>query len=264
MLFGGRWQPVTKCLTFIEGSVDDVVGAFLGWQKTYIEEPTGRPLTTRVVRGDLEELLEQLQPLTSPVTRRWVFIPTAPGTPAGGPWVCVLPNSHNGADNGVSAPWVARGFNAIRIESSASSLDHGTNRGTWGLHRFGVFEPDHDAPAANGLVGVKGRTVGVAQFESLRRWDWVDMGEPLPFEDTHRYAAKRVRDRSTQEMLLQYAAACGLSPFEPGFYAPNKTAVLVERTDPLPYNHAEFSLAEVRAGLTEEDFLRQRKPAQRG
>ena len=62
--------------------------------------------------------------------------------------------------------------------------------------------------------------------------DFIADGTPSPFEDTSRYTARRVRDRFTQQILIDYTAELGLRPLEPGLYAPDRTAVMVEHTDP--------------------------------
>jgi hypothetical protein len=42
------------------------------------------------------------------------------------------------------------------------------------------------------------------------RWEWHESGAPFPFEDTARYAARRIRDRFDRRVLIAYLAALGI------------------------------------------------------
>lgn len=50
------------------------------------------------------------------------------------------------------------------------------------------------------------------------RWSWDSSGEPLPFEDPEAYRTRKVRDRFTRELLLQYLAAVHIFVDDPSFY----------------------------------------------
>lgn len=69
-----------------------------------------------------------------------------------------------------------------------------------------------------------GRTIQASRQSS--RWEWHESGEPLPFEDPTRYAAKRVRDRFDLEALNDYCAQLGIRRADPSFYGPH--AILEE------------------------------------
>ena len=248
LLFAGRWMPVTKTLTFIEGAVDELVDIWLATRGAWVLDHTGYPLHARPVQGDLEGLLHQLEPLITVTDRKHLFIPTADPTAPGGPWTCILGNKWNGTEGGLGGDYASRGFRAVVVDSSPSNLDIATNKGAYGVHRLGVYWPD---PTER--HGVGGRTIGIAQFESLRRWDFVNEGDPLPFEDTTTYTAHRVPDRFTQPMLIDYAAALGLRPFDDDFYAPDHTAVMVEDTNPPAPDELGLTLAAARSGRPFED-----------
>ena len=68
------------------------------------------------------------------------------------------------------------------------------------------------------------------------RWSFDQSGTPFLFEDLDRYAAKRVRDRFTFELLERHLHELGLSPFELDFYLPDGggPAMLVELQGRLP------------------------------
>ena len=247
-------MPLTRALTFIEGGVDEVVDAWMGWRGRGTLIRTGYPMRARPIRGDLEQQLQQLLPFVSPMSRKTLFTPTADPIPAaavpGGPWVCILNDNWVAGGAKDSAGGLApRGFRAITVESSPSSLDVEKNIGFYGLHRLGVYWHD---PTKKFEIG--GRSIGVAQFENIRTWNFVDHGEPLPFEDAHHYTAKKVQDRFTQEMLIQYCAALGLRPFDADFYAPDRVGVLIEDTSPPMKGAWQADLAARRSGRPVEEI----------
>ena len=51
------------------------------------------------------------------------------------------------------------------------------------------------------------------------RWEFSANGEPLPFEETEQYQAKRIKDRLTFEMVERYCRHLGIELFDPEFYA---------------------------------------------
>ena len=50
------------------------------------------------------------------------------------------------------------------------------------------------------------------------RWRLDLTGTPQDFEDIEAYSRRKVADRFTDEMLIDYAAALGLEPFSDDFY----------------------------------------------
>lgn len=254
LLFGGRWMPLTRALTFIEGTLDEVVEAWMGWRGTAVLNRTGYPMRVRPIRGDLEQQLRQLLPFVGPMSRKTLFTPTADPIPdaavPGGPWVCVLnDNWVAGGAKDAAGGLTPRGLRAITVESSPSSLDVEKNTGFYGLHRLGVHWHD---PTEK--FGTGGRSIGIAQFENIRTWNFVDHGEPLPFEDTRHYTAKKVQDCFTQQLLIRYCAALGLRPFDADFYAPDRVGVLIEDTSPPLKGAWQGDLAARRSGRPVEEI----------
>lgn len=71
----------------------------------------------------------------------------------------------------------------------------------------------------------------ISLTEDDGRWRFDTDGTVQPFEDTERYSARKVVDRFTESMLVEYCSALGLQSFDPAFYRPGD-AVLVERIGP--------------------------------
>ena len=51
------------------------------------------------------------------------------------------------------------------------------------------------------------------------RWEFVEQGEPLPFEEVEQYQARRIKDRLTPEMVERYCSHFGIDLFNPDFYS---------------------------------------------
>ncbi|UEA60031.1 hypothetical protein LK459_03875 [Gordonia otitidis] len=77
------------------------------------------------------------------------------------------------------------------------------------------------------------------------RWRFEQQGEPLPFEDTSAYQRRRVKDRFTEQMLLDFAAHLGLFPMDEDFYADH--GVLVTTRHDADADRFAMTLAQVRA-----------------
>ena len=64
------------------------------------------------------------------------------------------------------------------------------------------------------------RAVWVSEEEDVGRWHFGTDGEVQPYEDVEAYRRRRHTDRLTERMLVDYAAAVGLRPWEDSFYRP--------------------------------------------
>lgn len=51
------------------------------------------------------------------------------------------------------------------------------------------------------------------------RWEFVEQGEPFPFEEVEQYQARRIKDRLTPEMVERYCGHLGIALFNPDFYS---------------------------------------------
>ncbi len=57
-------------------------------------------------------------------------------------------------------------------------------------------------------------------------WDWIETGEPLPFEDPKRLGKTRIWERLDRALLFDYAAKLGLNPARSLFERELETSVL--------------------------------------
>lgn len=241
LLLGGRWLPVTGRLSFVAATLEQTVETFMAWRGRWEAEERGHPMRIRQVHGDLESLLGQLEPLITVQPLKTLFIPTVPVH--GQPYTCVLEDSATGADDGIVFGLITRGLPAVVVTSVPSTIGLEGLGGQWyGMHKLGTYWPEPSTRS-----GSDGRAIGIAQFESHRRWDFIDMGPVQPFEQTERYQARKVTDRFDQELLIEYVAQLGLRPFDADFYAPDRHGVIVEATHPPLQGQRRTTLEAVRA-----------------
>jgi len=75
LLFDDKLAPMTAQYGFVEGDITKLVSWFQRFEESH-QSKRGVTLTRRGVRGPLEDMLHQLEPLTSVERRRYLFVPT--------------------------------------------------------------------------------------------------------------------------------------------------------------------------------------------
>ncbi|WP_216764729.1 hypothetical protein [Schaalia sp. 19OD2882] len=156
------------------------------------------------VSGSLEQCLLQLQPLTIGYRPRILLAPTrAPG------WTAIFDAHALGQGVGDRTAMLA-----------------GTIMKTRGYF-FCSIRPKKEAPGQ--LGGCQFRVLGPEEFLGFVRsvdlientpghWYFEAGGPVQSFEDEAAYRRRRKSERLTQQMLVDYAAAVGLRPWEEDFY----------------------------------------------
>jgi hypothetical protein len=76
------------------------------------------------------------------------------------------------------------------------------------------------------------------------RWEWHQSGHAFPFEDTARYAARRIRDRLDRELLIWYLDALGIPADDDAAYG---AGVIVQQVVNWP--RRTVTVQEARADL---------------
>ena len=181
------------------------------------------PLDRREVGGDAGDVFAELEPVSMAVDRA-LLVAHGPG------WTSYFANGLLGSDPflPVSRIAAARGRTGLRIvrRPDATILE--------------VYEgPDRGGDATHHR-----RTIFAARDG---RWRFGSTGTPFPFEDTRRYAARRVRDRFTPDHLDALLTGLGAPP-SPLPDAPRLTGTLFVQRGKAP-QLPRWSYAEVRAGV---------------
>ena len=235
LLLDDRWAPITSEMGFLETGAEHAARAFATWQAGLLA-PRGIAVEVRPVPGSLEQALSSLLPLSSPESRRDLFIPTR------GPWTAYVENGWGGTDAGSVMSYMARtlGCRGMRVVAVPHTLRN--DKGRYGAVMLELYGPQ-ETHWLNYL-----RTLYVSNDGG--HWVFGQSGEPFPFEKLERYQARKVRDRFTFEMLKEYLHHLGLSPFQEDFYLPRGApAWLVEKTGSFVPAQQEYTLAQAR-----EDF----------
>lgn len=131
------------------------------------------------------------------------------------PWSAVLDNGIMPDPSGVVSRMVdllgVRGFYIV-AEPNVYPPRDAPNLERLGARHFVIEWPDPTAQFGRGYRSIE------LQRDSGRRWSFNQYGDPLPFEDTAAYTARRLTDRLTPRMLADYCAALGVDAFNDDFY----------------------------------------------
>lgn len=243
---------MTSEIGFVEADLETVVRTWLMSPPPALAELGIEPIR-RDVEGDLPSLLKLLPPLTAAGTTKHLFVPTA------GRWTAIFDNGWRGPDVSSMVSVLAgslrrRGLRVVAVPNMIRERVV-PQRGRYGAVMLEIYGPDIEvtfalppSPRAGEMIAVGGKlTRSVSAMNNGGRWWFHVEGEPLPFEQLHRYRAARVRDRFTPSMLRDYLAALGILAFDADFYAPTATAVLIELQGAERYTSRQYTLEEARA-----------------
>ena len=200
---GARFEPTTAEIGFVAAAPGDVAGATAGWIRS-LGDGTG----IDEIPGGLEAGLTRMGALVSGRTKILVV-----GTAS--PWSAVLDNGIIPYPRSVVSRMVdllgVRGFYIV-AEPNVYPPRDAPNLERLGARHFVIEWPDPTAQFGRGYRSIE------LQRDSGRRWSFNQYGDPLPFEDTAAYTARRLTDRLTPRMLADYCAALGVDAFNDDFY----------------------------------------------
>ncbi len=221
-LLNGRLSPITYEIGFLEAERDTVLRAYLNWMRP-IYAPRGIQLTSRPVRGNLEQVLRTLLPLTSVLERRYLFVPTR------SPWTAYFDNGHQGTDAFPPMSYLAR---TIRCRGMRVTYVPENFIEPYPSRTLEIYGPD----ATDFLNFI--RSVGLVDDDG---WTFCATGTVQPYEEPDAYTAKRVKDRFPVALFQRYLRDMGVIAFDQGFYLADE-AVLVEKVGDTHPRSKEFGL----------------------
>jgi hypothetical protein len=153
------------------------------------------------VSGAFPDAFLALAPLETPPTRQIV------ARTAGDEWTANLVNNHLGGDSVSWCGHLSGVLGCDAIEATHVPIDQ---------YPYPTTAFTMTAPRASPPLHTL-RHVHAGRYDS-GRWEFSQDGEVQPFEQTERYATKRVRDRFDREMLLAYLGALGITADDPAFW----------------------------------------------
>jgi hypothetical protein len=196
-LLDGRFAPVTDSFGFLQAPLAGLADFFDRWLNGL--GPTVRGL----LRCDLAAALKQLG---EGGASRVLLAETQSD------WVAVFVDRNDSFHSEVCHPARAYPCRGLCVRWFKHTIDQDPRQGQYGAITFQTLG-GHSADSLN-----VERTVDVGCYED--GWRFTASGPLLPFEQTERYAARKVRDRFTPELLQAYCRALGIDLFSAAFYGP--------------------------------------------
>ena len=201
-LLDNELAPLTFNWGFLEAPVDAVNAAYVRWQKTILHTAK-----VTIINLPLADALRRLEPLDSG-SQRVLFLSTT------GRWTACFDNGSKGGNTStfvgeLSQQMKCRGVACGCIPNTLTRSDV-RKFGTWGAVKFTLF-----APERRDFLNIE-RSVSV--INDVRGWTFNSVGRVQDFEQVERYAARRIANRFTPEMLEDYCRALGIDLFDEGFY----------------------------------------------
>lgn len=225
-----RFAPVTSSVGFLEVPFSEAVDGLAEWRRSLYPTVTSRPVV-----GGFPEVLRNLEPLTSGARPRELLVDH-------GSWTAYFDNSLQGTDAVSAIGVLSRRLKCrgLAVEAVPHTIGlPGVKKGRAGAVQFTLF-----GPIKTGFLNYV-RTVSVL-FDGSR-WVFNANGTEQAFEQVESYAARRVRDRFTSEMLERYCQELGVNVFDAAGYG--RDAVLVESEVTMPKNGAVMTLREAQEWL---------------
>ena len=201
-LLDNTLAPLTFEWGFIEAPLDAVSTAYRRWQRKILHR-------VRVTQFDLPlaHALKQLDPLDRGA-QRVLFISTRSG------WTACFDNGVRGGNPATFVGELAQQLKCrgVAVGCIPNTLSRGdaARPGTWGALKFMLF-----AAEKRDFLNVER---GVSIINDVGGWEFNSIGAVQVFEHVERYAARRIAERLTSEMIEDYCRALGLDLFEENFY----------------------------------------------
>jgi hypothetical protein len=221
------WHPVTHDFGLIQAPLERVLAEFLAWNSSF-----GTEYARIEITSSLADAFESLLPLANSKMRR-LFVATQSD------WVACFQNGIQGSDPMPAMSQLSKRMQVLLMRvCTTPTADHLYPATTWELY----------APPALGGHPQHGYRRSLAAAKD-GCWEWVNAGEPFPFEQTDCYALPRKRDRFTAEMLRDYLTQFGIRLFDDDFFRVDAQhpAIRLQQISNV-WHTPEFTLAEVIAG----------------
>jgi hypothetical protein len=195
VLGAGVW-PIGQLIGFVEAPFDVVVEAMRSWKR----ELRARWRERAFVDVPVLEQLESLAPLQAPWTRELLIETT-------GSWTAHVSNDLGGGDSWPRVSYLGDVLETQWVVASHTPAEQYPYPST----QLWIGGPQGEPP----LRFV--RTISAGVYDN-GRWEFETTGPVQPWEDPTRYSERRIQDRLTRNMLVQYLAALGIDVDEPTFF----------------------------------------------
>jgi hypothetical protein len=196
-LLSEQFAPSTSTVGFFEASLDVVANAFESWRSALSQFSS---VSREELNGDLASSLQTLSPLCRGGYTKDLCV-------AHGGWTAYFSNGWRGSDPGPPLGHLGRVLQCRTV--FAEAVPHTVLLGTPG--RQGGVQFYLEDPVTN-------RQRGISVTFDGRRGTFDQIGEPLPFESTENYTARRLWDRFNSAHLEALCGGLGIRLFDPTAY----------------------------------------------
>jgi len=213
-LFNPNLYPITSAIAFINESPEIIVAELIKWQTPLIEKYRNT-LSSAKINKDFTNTLLSLCPLTTAEIRKYLLIPI------NSEWTAFFDNGHTGTDS--TAPKVlGRKLNKRMIYiSNSKSLEENT------FSYYDVKNNEYE------LI----RSIAVIK-ES--KWEFHQYGKIFDFENTDNFKSRIIKNRFTNEMVIEYLNHFGINLDKFNFC----NSIIVSKIGPKFEQTKELSLEE--------------------
>ena len=201
-----RYAPTTNSMAFFNIPYDELVDFIVQWERER-DKYREVPVQKTDIGGTWEQRLNSLLPLN----RSKVMISETQSQ-----WCAYVDNGMRGTDIYSDPSYLCQ---RLGVHEVAITMVRDIPKIKPGSTQFSYS----DGSKAKKIVSetgyyyeVPGRYIA-AHRES--RWEFVEQGEPFPFEEVEQYQARRIKDRLTPEMVERYCGHLGIDLFNPDFYS---------------------------------------------
>lgn len=201
-LLGDLFAPVTSAMGFLRAPLGEVADGLTSWRR----DIHGSAESVRL-DGGLRGNVSALEPLTGGVRPRELVVAT--GNPE---WTAIFDCGVQGGDPSTTVGFLARTLRAQGV-TVVSIPDVPADVGQ--PERYGARQFEMFGPVATDFLNYV-RTVSLVRDGS--RWRFDANGTVQDFEHIEAYRRRKVAERFTPSMLVEYAAALGLDPFNEAFF----------------------------------------------
>lgn len=191
--FAGLYAPVTFGAAFLKIPFRELVDDYIQWVIGNYTNATAEPC-----EGTFRDALDSLEPLTAPTSKELLV-----GIEGG--FTVILSNGLSGDEHSRATYWSRRvKCEALSVTCVPDRHDQVTS-GAYGVYRSMQVQL---LSGRESEFGESRRTV--TSGNDGDRWSFFTHGEPLSFEDTEKFACRRVRDRFGPENVLAFCRYFGL------------------------------------------------------
>ncbi len=232
-VWGNQYAPITSSMGFLRAPLAVVADRLTAWRRDIHGLADACMLD-----GGFVDNVNLLEPLTAGVRPRELVVGTANQE-----WTAVFDCGFQGGDpvSTIGTLALLLKVQGVAVTSIPDLPVRGALPELFGARQFEMFGPL--------LTNFINHVRAVSVVRDWSHWRFDASGTVQDFEDLEAYKRRKITDRFTSSMLVDYAAALGLRPFDDDFFP--GPCVLVQNPAVPPPGAIVVSLADAqrRAGI---------------